>query len=401
MCDGNGVCVDCIAPTDCPGTDTSCSWRTCVAGTCGTNTPPYGTSCSDSGGTICNGTGSCIPFTLRVARVGVGGDGGALGVTAAPVFIEARNVADGSLVGSPIALPTAASGANQPLTVGGLAVTDAQLSRSADEHYLIIPGYAAAPGSSNPANNVAFARVIGRIDTAGSVDTSTVFNGAFVTGTIRSAVSSDGDTFWAAGGIGAGTDAGGASGGIWTIQRGTTGGTQLTATPARSLGIAGGQLYTSGDAGAMLLLATVGTGLPTTAGQTLTPFTGMPGSGMSPWGFAFFDLNASVSGIDTAYVASEVVGTGDAGAGLRGIQKWTYDGSTWSLAGTLSLAANVGFRSITGLVVGGKPTLLATTADGTTSNRLVAFVDDGVTAPRVVATSATNTFFRGVSLPPR
>jgi hypothetical protein len=100
-------------------------------------------------------------------------------------------------------------------------------------------------------------------------------------------------------------------------------------------------------------------------------------------------------------VASEVVGTGDGGAALRGIQKWTYNGTTWSLAGTLSLAANVGFRSIAGLLVGGKPTLLASTADGATSNRLVVFVDDGVTAPRVVATSATNTFFRGVSLPPR
>jgi hypothetical protein len=401
MCDGNGACVDCVAPTDCPGTDTSCAWRTCVAGTCGTNTPPYGTTCNESGGAICDGSGSCVPFTVRVARVGVGGDGGALGVTAAPVFIEARDVADGSVVGSPIALPTAASGANQPLTVGGLAVTDAQLSRSADEHYLVMAGYAAAPGSPNPANNVSFARVIGRIDAAANVDTSTVFSGAFITGTIRSAVSSDGNTFWAAGGVGAGTDAGGASGGIWTIQRGTTDGIQQSATPARSLGIAGGQLYMSGDSGAMLLLATVGTGLPTAPAQTLTSFAGMPGSGMSPWGFVFFDLNTSVAGIDTAYVASEVVGTGDAGAALRGIQKWTYNGATWSLAGTLSLAANVGFRSIAGSLIGGKPTLLASTADGTTSNRLVAFVDDGVTAPRVVATSSTNTFFRGVSLPPR
>jgi hypothetical protein len=401
VCDGNGACIDCLAPSDCPGTDTTCSQRTCVARTCGTSTSPYGATCTESGGAICDGTGGCVPFTVRVARVGAGGDGGTLGVTATPLFVEARNVADGSLVGSPIALPTTASGANQPLTVGGLALTDAQLSRSGDEHYLVIPGYAAAPGSPNPANNVSFARVIGRIDAAGNVDTSTVFSSAFVAGTLRSAVSFDGNTFWAAGGIGAGTDAGGASGGIWTIQHGTTGGTQLSATPARSLGIAGGQLHMSGDAGAMLLLATVGTGLPTAPGQTLTPLLGMPGSGMSPWGFALFDLNASVAGIDTAYVASEVVGTGDAGAALRGIQKWTYNGTTWSLAATLSLAANVGFRSITGLVVGTSPTLIASTADGTNANRLVVFVDDGVTAPRVLATSSTNTFFRGVSLPPR
>lgn len=401
MCDGNGACVDCIAATDCPGTDATCSHRTCVAGTCGTSASPYGATCTDSGGAICDGTGSCIPFTVRVARVGASTDGGALGINAAPVFIESRNVVSGSLVGTPIALPTVASGANQPLTVGGVALTDAQLSRSADEHYLIIPGYTAILGTSNPANSATVARVIGRIDAAGNVDTSTVFSNAFVASSLRSAVSSDGTTFWAAG-LGANLDGGPTSGGTWTIQRGTTGGTQLSTTLARSLGITNGQLYVSGDIAPNLVLSSVGTGLPTTSGQSLTPLPGMPGSAMSPWGFVFFDRNASVPGIDTAYVANEVVGGGDAGASLRGIQKWVYNGTTWSLAATLNLPSPTGYRSLTGLVVGSTVTLVASTADsGVASNRLVVFVDDGVTAPRVLASSSTNTFYRGVALPPR
>ncbi|MET0591069.1 MAG: hypothetical protein ABW133_00115, partial [Polyangiaceae bacterium] len=398
FCDAAGACVECVTAATCPGADSSCSQRTCIAGTCGVNTAQQGATCSENGGAICDGSGACVPLTVSVARIGVGGSG-TLTLAAAPVFIETRNVADGSLVGTPIALPTAVNGVNQPLTVGGLAVTDAQLSRSTDGHYLFLAGYAAAPGSPNPVNNVSFARVVGRVDAAGNVDTSTAFPSAFVAGNIRSAVSADGTTIWAAGGSAAGTDAGANSGGIWTIQRGTTGGTQIALAPARSLSIAGGQLYAAGDATATPVIAAVGTGLPTASSPG---FTTLPGfTGASPWGFVFFDLNPAVTGPDTLYVASEIAGTGDAGAPLRNVQKWTFNGTTWSLATTFNLPSPTGFRGITGTLVGTTPTIIATTADGTNSSRLVVFTDDGITAPRVIAQSANNTFFRGVALSPR
>ncbi|MBL9026532.1 MAG: lamin tail domain-containing protein [Myxococcales bacterium] len=35
VCDGNGQCVGCLAPSECPGSDTECQTRTCNAGVCG------------------------------------------------------------------------------------------------------------------------------------------------------------------------------------------------------------------------------------------------------------------------------------------------------------------------------------------------------------------------------
>ena len=115
VCNATGSCVGCDAAADCPGTDTECATRTCTASTCGfsysasgtavaaqtpgdcqqnvcdgagnvhavtddSDTPaasgqctmgvctagvpsqaslPAGTACSE-GGTVCNGTGSCV-----------------------------------------------------------------------------------------------------------------------------------------------------------------------------------------------------------------------------------------------------------------------------------------------------------------------------------------------------
>src|SRR5204862_6692597 len=43
LCNGNGSCVDCVAPSDCPGTDTACAFRTCSAkGQCGVGFAPAG-----------------------------------------------------------------------------------------------------------------------------------------------------------------------------------------------------------------------------------------------------------------------------------------------------------------------------------------------------------------------
>jgi hypothetical protein len=43
ICDGNGTCVQCITANQCPGTDTDCQHRTCNASTCGTVNEPAGT----------------------------------------------------------------------------------------------------------------------------------------------------------------------------------------------------------------------------------------------------------------------------------------------------------------------------------------------------------------------
>ena len=83
-------------------------------------------------------------------------------------FLERRKIADGSLVGQPLALPTAVSGANKQLTFSGLATNEGYLGRSAAGKYLVVAGYAANPGVKSVADSASATnnRVIGRITAA-------------------------------------------------------------------------------------------------------------------------------------------------------------------------------------------------------------------------------------------
>ena len=52
--------VQCATGADCPGQDTDCSTRTCEAGVCGQDVAPAGTSCDDNSGVVCDGAGVCV-----------------------------------------------------------------------------------------------------------------------------------------------------------------------------------------------------------------------------------------------------------------------------------------------------------------------------------------------------
>ena len=63
VCDGNGTCVACLAPTSCPGQDSECATRTCVNDACGFSYQTSGMAVStqtpgDCKKNVCNGTGS-------------------------------------------------------------------------------------------------------------------------------------------------------------------------------------------------------------------------------------------------------------------------------------------------------------------------------------------------------
>jgi hypothetical protein len=65
LCDGNGACVGCLAPSDCPGQDTECQMRTCTANTCGLSFAPAGTPLSvqtdgDCQMAQCDGAGGMV-----------------------------------------------------------------------------------------------------------------------------------------------------------------------------------------------------------------------------------------------------------------------------------------------------------------------------------------------------
>ncbi|MFO0592891.1 MAG: DUF4215 domain-containing protein [Polyangiaceae bacterium] len=65
QCDGNGACVACLGPADCPGEDTACRTRTCEAGACGFDDAPLGTplpaqTAGDCKVVVCDGAGAAV-----------------------------------------------------------------------------------------------------------------------------------------------------------------------------------------------------------------------------------------------------------------------------------------------------------------------------------------------------
>ena len=102
---------------------------------------------SNSGAQAARFTGG----NIVVYRVG---DGAApLTNAAAAVFLD-----EFSPTGTPvqsIALPTAAADGNQPLTASGQSRSEGLIARSSDGRFVTATGYAAAPGTTGPARNLA------------------------------------------------------------------------------------------------------------------------------------------------------------------------------------------------------------------------------------------------------
>lgn len=310
------------------------------------------------------------PGNLVVVRAG---DGAAALGSAANVI----NYEEFTLAGAPVqTIPLVG------VTISGSATSEGFLTQSADGNYLIGVGYAAAVGTAsvNGTTSATVARVVVRLGLDGSIDTSTALGDAHSGGSIRSAVSYDGTQFWTAG-AGSGT-----SPGVRYATLGGTTSTQLSTsvTNVRHVNIYGEQLYVSSASGTFQGVSAVGTGLPTTSGETITLLPGFPtATGPSSYDFFFADA-------DTLYVAD------DRTNGNGGLQKWVQSAGTWTLLYTLAPAANVGCRSVTGTVEGGLVTLYATTTQ-TSANSLVTVLDAGAGSPFTTLVAApANTAFRGV-----
>jgi hypothetical protein len=419
-CDANATCAsgfDCTCNTGYMGDGLTCTAETV---TCDTLTgPAHGAVSVDNGGIFpstatytCDrgyglsatatrtcgndghwsGAAPTCEATVFVLRVG---DGAAsLNSAATPLFVEERLTTDGSLVRT-ITIP--ATGASA-LTQSGSATSEGWINRSTDGRYVVFPGYAADAGTASISGTTNVStdatqvnRGVGRIDSDGTVDTSTRLVDAFSGGNPRGVASVDGTAFWITG------NGAGSTSGTFYVTFGSTGAAvRLDTGTVTDAFIADGQLY---DASTSAVNA-VGTGLPTTAGQTDTAIASVS----SIRSFAFVDTDAT-AGVDTLYVA---VDSSSGTTGVINVQKFTLDTatSTWSkdaafapqLAGVSG--GGSGVRGLTAWVDGGVVHVVAALAV-TSANRLVSFVDDSETpAVNVIATAAANTVFRGVAPSP-
>src|SRR5262245_7853707 len=331
---------------------------------------------------------------LVIYRVGSGT--GSLANTGNAVFLDEYSPS-GTLVQS-VALPTTASGSQHQLIASGTATSEGLMTVSTDGQYLFLTGYGrdlGGTGSVVSTPSATVPRTVGRVDANGNIDTSTALTDFADQNNPRSVVSTNGTDIWVDG----------AAGGIRYTTLGATTSTQLssTVTNLRQTNIFAGQLYVSDASGTAVRLGTVGTGLPTTSGQTITNLPGFPTSTGSPYAFFFADLSAAVSGVDTLYVAD------DSSGAAGGIFKYSLDNGVWTLHGQAGSGADA-YRGLTGVVSGTTVTLYATGNGGsgaTGGGKLVTLTDttgyDGTLAgaPTVLATAPTNEAFRGVAFAPQ
>lgn len=334
------------------------------------------------------GAAPFTPGNLVVYRVGTG-VAGSLVNTGSAVFLDEYTPA-GGLVQS-IPLPTTANGAQRQLISSGTATSEGLLTRSVDGRYLLLTGYGADIPTTSLASTAGTTvpRVVGRVGADGVVDTSTALTDFASGNNPRSVVSTDGTTLWVTGG----------AGGIRSTTFGSTTSTQIstTVTNLRACLVFDDQLYVSTSSGSAVRIGTVGSGLPTAAGEVITNLPGFVTTG-SPYSFFLADLNAGVAGVDTLYVAEDSTGGGQ-------IQKYSLVGGVWTANGTVAAAA---VRGLTGSVSGTTVTLYgATGASGAASSSFIySFVDtSGYNAAltgtvSTLVTAAANTAIRGVAFAP-
>lgn len=374
------------------------------------------------------------PGNLLVVRAAGGPNGDATAAlqgsgTAAGVFLD-EYTTTGSFVQS-IAMPTTSSttvGGQRALTLSGTQNLEGHLTLSGNGQYFVMAGYNCS-ATSACTNNVTSTggttnaeRIVGRIDLNGNVDTSTALIDAMSQQSVRAAYSTDGTNFWVTGNGGNGATVNSVANtpttGVRYAQFGVNTGGTTTSTQLNTTGLNANSRYvvavngslhvssgnTSSPAAPNRGVDIMSGGIATTTGQTLSSLPGFPpgtaGTPLSnPQPDDFWFLNDS-----TIYLADNRVD------GNGGIQKWTLSAGTWSmqytLAGTLTSvvtpANKVGIHGLTGMVNPlGQTVLFATTFDSTGANRNQFFsvIDTGASsAVNILATSATNTAFRGIEI---
>ncbi len=329
-----------------------------------------------------------LPASVVVYRVG---DGTAsLRGVSTKVFLDEYSPT-GILIQS-IPMPTTPSGNNLALTASGSSTSEGLMTLSTDGNYLVFGGYNTDTGylTPNSASASLLTRVIGRVDGAASINTSTSLGTTGFSGNnIRGVTSTDGVNFYVSG----------SGSGVRRVVFGDTTSTRISSSAAlyasnfRAISIFNNQLYVSSTSGNSRGLLAVGTGLPTDTGNVVTALPGIPTAG-SPYGFFFADLSSTIPGVDVVYVA-------DDGATTGGIMKYSFDGTNWVSNG-VALPATTGTRGLAG-VVSGTTVALVTTAGG---SKLYSLIDaSGYNQPLTatfteMATAGTNMAFRGVALAP-
>jgi hypothetical protein len=276
------------------------------------------------------------PGNLLVYRVGANTGTDTLANTGNAVFIDEWTTT-GTYVKS----------VSTGVFASGTATSEGLLNASPDGKYVAFTGYASSGATSivssaSTANN----RIVGVINSTG-IASKTNFSDFATGNNPRSAVTTNGTDLWMAGG------AGGLRYGTVSASVSTSTQVSTTVTNVRSVEAFGNQLYVSTSSGSAVRVGTVGTGFPTTTGNTITNLPGFLTAG-SPYEYVLADLTSSVAGFDTLYVAEDTTSSGL-------IQKFSLVSGNWTASGTVTAA---GVRGLTAKITGTTVSLFASGSAG-------------------------------------
>jgi hypothetical protein len=315
---------------------------------------------------------------LVILRTGTGG-ASSLTTNATAVYLDEYTPA-GTLVQS-LAMPTSGTTA---FTLSGSQQFEGILSRSQDGTLITFAGYRKAVGGSNPMSDAPSVtnRVIGTLNQAGVFSTALAISNA--TGSVSSAATVDGSSFYLTG------SALGGTGPAVNYINATSGTVAVTATisgrATRQAILSGNHLLVSNGAAVARKIEDYG----------VLPTAGVPSPGtlvsisstVNVHGFFLADLNPAIPGDDVMYLVNE------SGAGQ--LMKYTFDGSAWQASGAITSGT---MRNVTGVVSGSTVTLYTTSPTGLSTLTDASGIGGTLTGSLTsILNAPTNTNFRGISV---
>jgi hypothetical protein len=292
------------------------------------------------------------------------------------VFLEEFTTAGGAV--QTIAVPATGAGA---LTVNGTATTEGILTLSQDGSRIVLTGYRKDAGGTNPVSDLPTTtnRVIATLMPTGTLDTT--IDVTDTTGTIRSASTVSGSSFYL-----------GTSTSVRYVASATADTTSTAIDPrnSRQVQLSGGVLYASNGSTAITnKVQHYGTS-PTVTTVPTAVVTLATADAVN--GFWLANLNAAIPGDDTIYVTSTIENQ---------LRKYSWDGSAWLSNGSIPAS---GCQNISGNVSGGTATLFLTSPIPTTGGLFKLVDSSGHNAAlsgslgAALITAGTNKAFRGISL---
>jgi len=291
----------------------------------------------------------------------------AVNTSSTAATVELDEYSSTGLQSSPLNVVSISSSGNNVLTISKNDPFEGALKLSGDSNYLTLAGFGINASST----------VVGRVNVGDrTVDLSTKIN---KTSTLFGAVTSNGTDIWLKGISGVG---------YTTLSSSTATTVSQPYTPGGTVGIFGGQLYTTLENSTLNMFASVGNGLPKVSSSE-TPLPGLITTDYDHHTNDFWFRDAN-----TLYLAES--NSFDVHAG---VQKWAFNGTAWQYQYNVFTSEAT---YLSGWVdPGGNTVLFATyTTYGTTENNLLRIVDGGSQAlsnSSVLATAALGTSFRGVA----